>query len=120
LYFRSVFLLRSSFILYRSLSTPSPSPRPGSSSSRVESTLTVSPSLPTRSQDSEKTINMIAAEEVRTLAEQTSVDQVEPVWVNESMTMVAYPVATAVGASTTLSKALVLASTSSPSPSLVG
>jgi hypothetical protein len=57
------------------------------------------------------------AEEARTLAEQTSVDQVESIWVDESMTMAAYPIATMVGASAALDKALVLASTSSPSPS---
>jgi hypothetical protein len=73
-----LFLL-SSFILYRSSSTPSPSPRPGSSSGRVESAVTVSPSLPTRSQDLEKTISTAAVEEARTLAEQTSIDQVESV-----------------------------------------
>jgi hypothetical protein len=78
---------------------PSPSPLSGSSSGRVESALAVSPSLPTRSQDSEKTIGTVAAEEARTLAEQTSIDQIESIWVEESVTVAAYPAATAVGAS---------------------
>jgi hypothetical protein len=63
---------------------------------------------------------MAVAEEARTLAKQTSADQVESIRVDESMTMVAYSVATTVGASAALGTALVLASTSSPSPSLVG
>jgi hypothetical protein len=42
---------------------------------------------------------MVAAEEARTLAEQTSIDQIESIWVEESMTVAVYPAATAVGAS---------------------
>jgi hypothetical protein len=99
---------------------PFPSPQPGSSSGHVESALAVSPSLPAGSQDSEKTISTAVAVEVRTLAEQTFVDQVESVWVEESMTVAKYPVVTAVGDSATLDTTLVLALTSSPSPSLAG
>jgi hypothetical protein len=58
--------------------------------------------------------------EVRTLAEQTFVDQVVSVRVEESVIVAKYPAATAVGASAALDMALVLASTSSPSPSLAG
>jgi hypothetical protein len=61
---------------------------------------------------------MAATEEARTLVEQTSIDQVESVWVDESVTVAVYPAATTVGASAALDTALVLASTSSPSPSL--
>jgi hypothetical protein len=45
---------------------------------------------------------------------------VESIRVEEATTIVEYPTMTVVGASTALDTALVLASTSSPSPSLAG
>jgi hypothetical protein len=52
----------------------------------------------------------------------TQVEQptMEFLWVEEVVSMVEYPAVTAAGASTALDTALVLASNSSPSPSLAG
>jgi hypothetical protein len=63
---------------------------------------------------------MAAVEEAGTLTEQTSIDQVESVRVGEDVAVVEYLAATTVGASTALDMALVLASTSLPSPSFAG
>jgi hypothetical protein len=87
---------------------PSPSPRPCSS-------LVGGPLPLTSSQDSERTINESVVGEAATQVEQPTV---ESIWVEEAMTVAENPAAIVARASTALDMALVLASTSSPPPSL--
>jgi hypothetical protein len=83
-------------------STPSPSPQPSSS-------LVGGPLPLTGSQDSERTISKAVVGEVATHVKQPTVESVR---VEEAMTVVDYPAATAFRASATLDTTLVLASTS--------
>jgi hypothetical protein len=89
---------------------PSPCPQPSSS-------LVGGPLSLTGCQNSERTVSEAVAGEAVTQVEQPAVESVR---VEEAMTIVEYPTMIVVGASAALDMALVLASTSSPSPSLAG
>jgi hypothetical protein len=100
------------------MSILSPSPHPSSAADRAELGLGAGVSLPASSQDSEKTISMVGTQEAATLVDPPSIDQVESALVEPIVTVAQLLVSSEVGVLVVHETPLVVASASSPYPSL--